>query len=845
MKKIIKFSKIFLLIAVIFSELAMPVTVLADEIDNSMALNMQLLAVDEDNDGYVDKYKLTYISEKNDYDELKTYDIEIDTTFTYNDGNTETSTVLIEDVAGDVLNNQRSNYELNAISKYYDGTYDVNVTVYDNETIVYENSELSKENNLYNYSTLKGLTGELNGELVTLETVVIEKDTNGNYNVTNEGVYTQSLSVLTGELSPNGKYRIVYGEENTSEVMTGEQLRNMILTGTSTDLTGKLAGVYSYTDTVTIEEVTVLETGEYEVVNTYTYTYDANIIYGTDNDELFTNMYGVTFEDGYMFVAAKTEETDTIITLGDITNALVDTEITLEVLDEEGNVLDLTNEEVLLGEVKNNYVIKFINGATASYTVVVKGDVNSDNVLSKEDLSGVMEGYLNEENMPSMDMVTLEEEVTVEGKEEPEIVKEEFGTVTFEDVMFTNELIKENGNTEKEELDNTGLGLSFGEVVSENTEIYVGDAIEVDVLVNSEDSLDYIDGIDGLVTTSDNLKLNGVKFNEVFTGVYNEEGRVVASGTELNSGSVVMTLEFIVISDGVGTISLSGNTAKYLNIDEFDEITTEVDIIRRSSNNNLSSLNASIGTFDIEFDKDVTIYTLTVPYDTESVILSGGLEDVLSSVDGLIEYELTENNTVAIINVTAEDGSVKTYTVYIIKEAAPVTTKPVVYYYSSNSYLKSLEVEGYEIEFDKYTNEYKITVPYDVTSLDISALAEHYGARVEITGNEKFEVGENTVTITVTAENGSTREYKLIVDKEDKKEVVTTTEDSSNTAEKVVIIILIILVVLGLLYLIFKKDDEEEVKPRVKKEETKNIKNTNTNKNSNNSKNNTNKNKKK
>lgn len=835
MKKIMKISKIFLLIAVIFSELAMPVTVLADEIDNSMVLNMQLETVDKDNDGYTDDYMLTYISENNDYDELKTYDIELEATFTYNDGTTKTETEILEDVSGEVLNNQRSNYELNVISQYYNGTYNLSVTVYDEETSVYEN------NISYNYSVSKGLTGKLNGELADLQTVVIEEATKGNYNVTEEGVYTQSLSVLTGELSPNGSYRIVFDEENTSEVMTGEQLRNMTLTGTVTDLTGKLSGTYSYTDTVTIEEVTVLETGEYEVVNTYVYTYDANIVYGTDNDQLFTNMYGVTFEEGYMFVNAKMEETDTIITLGDLTNALVDTEITLEVLDEEGNVLDLTNEEVLLGEVKNNYVIKFTNGATASYTVVVKGDANSDNVFSKEDLSGVMEGYLNEENMPSMDMVTLEEEVTVEGQEEPEMVKEEFGTITFEDIMFTNELLKENGNTEKEELGNTGLGLSFGEVVSENTEIYVGDTIEVDVLVNSEDALDYIDGIDGLVTTSDNLKLNGVIFNELFTGLYNEEGRVVASGTELTNGDIVMTLEFTVIGDGAGTISLSGNTAKYLNIDEFDEITTEFEIIRRSSINNLSSLNASIGTFDIEFDKDVTVYTLTVPYDTESVILSGGLEDVLSSVDGLIEYELTKNNTVAIITVTAEDGSVKTYTVYIIKEVEPVT-KPVVYYYSSNNYLKSLEVEDYEIEFDKYTNEYKITVPYDVTTLDIRALAEHYGARVEITGNENFEVGENTVTITVTAENGSTREYKLIVVKEEKKEVVTTTEDSSNTAEKVVIIILIILVVLGLLYLIFKKDDEEEVKPRVNKEESKNIKNTNTNKNS---KNNTNKNMKK
>lgn len=819
MKKINKFSKIFLLIATLFSYIASPVAVLADVI-TSMPLNMQLEAVDKDKDGYIDNYKLTYISANNDYDELKTYDIELNSTFTYINGDVSSNTILIEDITGNTLNNMRSSCELDPISKYYNGTYSLDVTVYDDDEVVYE------DNYLYNYSTFVGLTGNLSGVVPTDE--VRGANTTGNYDVTVEGEYTQNLSILTGELSPNGKYRVVYDEENTSEVMSGEELRGLSLTGTVTNLTGKLAGNYSYTDTVTIEELE-----EDEVINTYTYCYNANVKYGTNNDELFSNMYGVTFKDGYMFVNAKElYETESVITLGEIINALVDTDITLEVLDEEENTLDLTSDEVLLYEVKNGYVLEFTNGASVSYMVVVKGDTTFDNTFNTDDLTGVMEGYLNEENMPSMDMVTLEE--TIEGETEP--VKEEFGTITFEDILFTNELLKENGNTNKEELDDTGLKLNFGEVLDE---IYVGDTFEVEVLVNSEDALDYIDGIDGLVTTSDNLKLTDVKFNELFTGTYNDDGRFVGVGTELVSGEVVMTLVFTAVSDGSATIGLSGKTSKFLNIDEFEKLTKEVVITRNlSTNNNLSSLNASVGTFDVNFDKDVTVYTLTVPYDTKTVILSGALEDALSEVDGLIEYELTEDKTTAIINVTAEDGTVKTYTVYIIKESKPVTT-PVVYYYSSNNYLKSLSIDGYELTFDKYTNEYKITVKNSVTSLDITALAEDYRARVEITGNEGFKEGENTVIITVTAEDGSTREYKLVVDKEDKKQAVTEIEDSSNTTEKIVIIVLIVLVVLGLLYLIFKKDDEEVVEVPTKKEESKNNNSIN-----NNSKNN-NKNKKK
>lgn len=829
MKKIMKISKILLLIAVIFSYVSSPIAVLAEEIA-SMPLNILMAAVDEDNDGYIDNYELTCKSYNSEYDEEKNYTIELETTFTYNDETTETLTYELS-VNGSELNSEDgSSYTLDSISRYYNGTYTLDITVLDNGVVIYEDGGY-----VYNYGTLVGLTGKLNEVEATNEEV--GSTTTGNYDVTEERVYTQTLNVLVGELSPSGMYRVVYGE-NVSEVMSSEEVRNYVLTGTVTDLTGKLAGTYTYTDVVTIEEVVENDTLEYEVVNTYEYNYNANLVYTTDSDELFSNMYGVTFEDGYMTVNAKgLYETESVITLRELASMLADTSTTLEVLDEEGNVLDLTLEEVLNSEVKNGYTVNFTNGATASYVVVVKGDATSDNEFTSDDLTGVMEGYLNGENMLSMDMVTLEEEVQVEGTEETVTVKEEFGTITFEDVMFTNELLKEDGDTEKEVEENTNLTLVFGELPEE---VFVGDTLEVDVLVNSDNELDYIDGIDGMITTSDNLQLVGIESDDTFNGIYDSEtGRLVGVGSELKNGQVVMTLLFNVVSDGTATIEVSGSAAKYLNINEFETVTTELEVTRNvSTNNNLSSLNASVGTFDIEFDKDVTVYTLTVPYDTESVILSGGLEDIYSTVDGLIEYKLTEDKTTVLINVTAEDGTVKTYTVYIVKEAEPVTT-PVVYYYSSNNYLKSLEVDGYEVEFDKYTNEYKITVKNDVTSLDISALAEDSSARVEITGNENFKEGENIVTITVTAENGETREYKLVVTKEEKKQAVTTTEETSNTAEKVVIIVLIILVVLGLLYLIFKKDDEEEeVQTPVKKEEAKTNKNNNTNKNTNNNKNN-------
>ena len=425
-----------------------------------------------------------------------------------------------------------------------------------------------------------------------------------------------------------------------------------------------------------------------------------------------------------------------------------------------------------------------------------------------------MEGYLNGEMIPTMDLYLTSHET--EGKDEYE--EDPFGTITIEDIMTINGYL----NHSEKERENTDLNLVFG---SDTDELYVGDTFKVSLVVNSTDLEDYINGIDGLVTYSDNLKLMNVLFNENLIGTYNEDGRFVGAGTELTNGTTVITFEFMAINDGEGTVTLNGSVANDMIINEFEEVSTSVNITRKSSINNLYSLNASVGTFDTAFDKDVTVYTLTVPYGTKEVILSGSLEDTLSTVDGLFKYELTEDKTTAIITVTAEDGSTKVYTVYIIKEKPPVVPTPVVYYYSSNNYLKTLEAKGYEIKFDRDTLEYELNVNNDVKSLDITAIAEDSRSRVEITGNENFKTGKNTVIISVKAENGDVREYKLIVNR---KNTATTTlteeEESGSTAEKVVIIILIVLVVLGLLYLIFKKDDDATptVKPENKKNNTKN-----------------------
>ena len=694
-----------------------------------------------------------------------------------------------------------------------------------------------------NDTEIKDETKELvvNGYLKNTfdDSIIDETENDGvfEYNVT-AGKYRQILTISGDKIDDTKSYSVKVND-NDSVVMTGEELKNATIEGSEIDLTNSYNTIIEYTDKVVITEV-----NEETEVETSTLEYKAKITYeveGNSFDEALNNLYEeYVFEKGNFIVNAKELPLlPTVPTMEYLYSLLNENNgIKLEAFDKDNNLVTLEEETPVEGEtsdkgetpvegetsdedtpvsetlIKNGYTLKFTKGLSeVSYKVYVMGDITDDSIFSVDDMIPTMEGYLNDEMIPTMDVYLTSHEI--EGKDEYE--EDPFGTITFEDIMTINGYL----NNSENERENTDLSLIFG---SDTDELYVGDTFKVSLVVNSTDLEDYINGIDGLVTYSDNLKLMNVLFNENLIGTYNEDGRFVGAGTELTNGTTIITFEFMAINDGEGTVTLNGSVANDMIINEFEEVSTSVNITRKSSINNLYSLNASVGTFDTAFDKDVTVYTLTVPYDTKEVILSGSLEDILSTVDGLFKYELTEDKTTAIITVTAEDGSTKVYTVYIVKEKPPVVPTPVVYYYSSNNYLKTLEAKGYEIKFDRDILEYELNVNNDVKSLDITAIAEDSRSRVEITGNENFKTGKNTVIISVKAENGDVREYKLIVNRKSATTSVTEEEESGSTAEKVVIIILIVLVVLGLLYLIFKKDDDAAptVKPENKKNNTKN-----------------------
>ncbi|MBR4513737.1 MAG: cadherin-like beta sandwich domain-containing protein [Lachnospiraceae bacterium] len=84
---------------------------------------------------------------------------------------------------------------------------------------------------------------------------------------------------------------------------------------------------------------------------------------------------------------------------------------------------------------------------------------------------------------------------------------------------------------------------------------------------------------------------------------------------------------------------------------------------------------------------------------------------------------------------------------------------------SSDASLASLEISPGTLEpaFSPSTTSYFVQVDEDVTSMVVSATPASDKAITDVSGAGLIEPGENTVTITVTAENGAVRVYNLRV----------------------------------------------------------------------------------
>ena len=224
-------------------------------------------------------------------------------------------------------------------------------------------------------------------------------------------------------------------------------------------------------------------------------------------------------------------------------------------------------------------------------------------------------------------------------------------------------------------------------------------------------------------------------------------------------------------------LSIGNNTITVL-VTAQDGTTTKtytIQVTRISNVATLSGLASSAGALSPTFSSSTTTYTASVSNATASVTVTPTVTDPTATVkvngasvpsdsaSAAIPLSIG-GNTVTVL-VTAQDGTTtKTYTV-ILTRAAP----------SAIDTLSGLSTTAGTLvpAFSPSVAYYAVTVPYTTISTTVNASAAEPAATLKVNGTTVtsgavsqsigLAVGANTISVVVTAPDGTTRSYHVVV----------------------------------------------------------------------------------
>ena len=208
--------------------------------------------------------------------------------------------------------------------------------------------------------------------------------------------------------------------------------------------------------------------------------------------------------------------------------------------------------------------------------------------------------------------------------------------------------------------------------------------------------------------------------------------------------------------DGADNKSLNvGDTPFQLTVTEEDETqkTCTISVHRLSNDAALQSLSISGQNLLPAFNPNTVNYTVTVPNQVTGITVNAAANHSLATVTGTGNQTLTVGDNPFPVKVTAEDSTVKTYTV-------------TVHRVSNDATLKTLALNDGDIlpEFDPAVFSYTVWSPSSVPGITVDAETNHEFAKITAgTGYHLLTCGNNTFEIKVTSEDGTVETYTVTV----------------------------------------------------------------------------------
>ena len=265
----------------------------------------------------------------------------------------------------------------------------------------------------------------------------------------------------------------------------------------------------------------------------------------------------------------------------------------------------------------------------------------------------------------------------------------------------------------------------------------------VDATISYDSDHLTLQSIDNLAGGNWAFKQNGttiVMFDTTGSGI--SGGNVFSASFTVNSGVAVGTN---VWAKAVGETDENGGTS-------FSASWSATILPPLSGNCALRSLSCSNGTLSPAFSSGVYEYSMTVPFDVTSLKLSYSNDHsgASSSVSG---NSLSVGANTVSITVKAENGSTRTYYIYVTREQDPN------YVPSTDATLSELVPSAGSLSpaFDPATRKYVVYLPYETESIEINGTAaDEKASGVAQAKSETLRVGANFLQVVCTAEDGTT-----------------------------------------------------------------------------------------
>lgn len=238
-----------------------------------------------------------------------------------------------------------------------------------------------------------------------------------------------------------------------------------------------------------------------------------------------------------------------------------------------------------------------------------------------------------------------------------------------------------------------------------------------------------------------------------FTSYYNSKAGFSIGNNDGKSGSyTVGTLKLKVLQ--AGSFTLNSFDVSDTDGKAYTPANVSKSVTIKSKENSLSSLSITGQTLTPAFSSNTTSYSLTVDDKVTTIMINATKKDGNATVTGTGKKTVNYGKNTYNVTVTSESGAKKVYTITVNKPDKR----------NKNNNLKALDVEGYDLTFDKNNLNYNLTVNHDVSAVSIKAFVEDNTAKLVNnfgTREVKLNYGNNKVQVKVQAENNEVKTYTI------------------------------------------------------------------------------------